>query len=180
MSIAGIKLVHAIRGRVRVKISQLRDNPEFAREICQRLSGVRGIRRIEANPLTGSLLVLYDPEEMTSLESLFALSEIVTPLFPGLDMAQLEEWLGQSGNGSGATASLASGISSGLGTLNARVGKATGGIDLKLLLPLTLFVLGVRGLLVAKNVPFPAWYDLWWFSFGTFFMLNRPEAQGMR
>jgi isoamylase len=46
--------------------------------------------------------------------------------------------------------------------------------------PLTLFVLGVRGLLVAKTVPFPAWYDLWWFAFGTFFMLNRPEAQGMR
>jgi len=180
MSIAGIKLVHAIPGRVRVKIAQLRDNPAFAREICERLAGVRGIQRIEANPLTGSLLVLYNPEEMTSLESLFALSEIVTPLFPGLDMAQLEEWLGQSGTGSGAAASLASGISSGLGALNTRVGKATGGLDLKLLLPLTLFVLGVRGLLVATKVPFPAWYDLWWFSFGTFYMLNRPEAQGMR
>jgi len=179
MSIAGIKLVHAIPGRVRVKIAQLRDNPEFAREICQRLSGVRGIRQIEANPLTGSLLVLYDLEEMTSLESLFALSEIVTPLFPGLDMAQLEEWLGQSGNGPGAPASLASSIPATLGALNARVRKATGGLDLKLLLPLTLFVLGVRGLL-AKNVPFPAWYDLWWFSFSTFFILNRPEAQGMR
>jgi hypothetical protein len=60
------------------------------------------------------------------------------------------------------------------------VGKVTGGIDLKLLLPLTLFVLGVRGLLVAQKVPFPAWYDLLWFAFGTYFMLNRPEAEGMR
>jgi hypothetical protein len=180
MSIAGIKLVHAIPGRVRVKIARLRDNPEFAREICQRLSGVRGIRRIEANPLTSSLLVLYDPEEMTSLDSLFALAEIVTPLFPGLDMAQLAEWLGRSGNGLGPAPSLARGISSGLGTLNARVGRATGGIDFKFLLPLILFVLGVRGLLVAKMAPFPAWYDLWWFSFGTFYMLNPPEARSMR
>src|SRR5919109_2264942 len=102
MSIAGIKVVHAIPGRVRVKIAQLRDNPEFAREIRERLSGVRGIRRIEANPLTGSLLVLYDPGELTSLESLLALSETIRPLFPGLDMAQIEEWLGRSGNGSSA------------------------------------------------------------------------------
>jgi Heavy metal associated domain 2 len=180
MGIAGIRVMHAIPGRVRVKITQLRDNPELAREIGERLSGVRGIQRIEANPLTGSLLVLYDAEEMTSLESLFALSDTMTSLFPGLDMAQIEAWLSQSSNGSGATASLAGSISSGLGALNARVGKATGGIDLKLLLPLTLFVLGVRGLLVATKVPIPAWYDLLWFAFGTFFMLNRPEAQGMR
>jgi hypothetical protein len=178
MSIAGIKLVHAIPGRVRVKISQLQDNPEFAREICPRLSGVRGIRRIEANPPTGSLLVRYDLEEMTSLASLFALAEIVTPLLPGLDVAQLEERLGQSGHGSGATAFWRH--PSTLGALNARVGKATGGLDLTLLLPLTLFVLGVRGVLVAKHVPFHAWYDLWWFSFTTFFVLNRPEVQGMR
>jgi Heavy metal associated domain 2 len=180
MSIAGIKLVHSIPGRVRVKIAQLRDNPEFAREIYQGLSGVRGIRRIKANPLTGSLLVLYDPEEMTALESLFALSEVVTPLFPGLDMAQIEEWLSQSGNGSGATAAQTSGIPPALGAPNAHVGKATGGIDLKLLLLVSLFVFGIRGLFVARQVPFPAWYDLWWFSFRTFFMLNRPEAQGMR
>jgi hypothetical protein len=180
MGIPGIRVVHAIPGRVRLKIVSLRDNPELARALRERLSGVRGIRRIEANPLTGSLLVRYDPEEMTSRESLFTLSETVTLLFPGLDMAQLEAWLGQSGNGSGATASLARGVSSGVGALNARVGKATGGLDLKRLLPLTLFGLGVRGLLVAKTVPFPAWYDLWWFAFGTFFLLNRPEAHGMR
>jgi hypothetical protein len=95
-------------------------------------------------------------------------------------MAQIAEWLGQSGNGSGPAAALASGISAGLGTLNTRTGKATGGVDLNLLLPLTLFVLGVRGLLIAKTVPFPAWYDLWWFALGTFYMLNRSGAQGIQ
>jgi hypothetical protein len=180
MGVSGIRIVHAIPGRVRLKIVYLRDNPELARELRERLVSVQGIRRVEANPLTGSLLVLYDPEEMTSLGSLFMLSEAVTPLSPGLNMAQIEEWLGQAGNGSGATASLASGIASGLGALNARVGRATGGFDLRLLLPLMLFVLGIRRLLVAKSVPFPAWYDLLWFSFGTFLMLNPPEAQGMR
>jgi hypothetical protein len=139
MGIPGIRVVHAIPGRVRLKIISLRDNPELAREIRARLAGLQGIRRVEANPLTGSLLVLYDPEEITSL---------------------------------------AGGFSTALGALNARVGNVTGGIDLRLLLPLTLFALGIRGLLVASKVPVPTWYDLLWFSFGTYFMLNRPESRG--
>ena len=178
MSIAGITVVHAIPGRVRLKIPQLRDNPELARDIQQRVSGHQGIRRIEANPLTGSLLVLYDPSELTSLESLLALSETLTPLFPDLDIGQIEAWMAASTNGTGAPSSLMESISTTLGALYSAVGKVTGNLDLKLLLPGALFVLGIRGLLIAEKVPVPAWYDLLWFSFGTFMMLNRPEGKG--
>ena len=73
----------------------------------------------------------------------------------------------------------AGGITTAIGALNAGVGKVTGGIDLKLLLPLTLFVFGIRGLLVAQKVVFPAWYDLLWFSFATYLMLNRSETRGV-
>jgi Heavy metal associated domain 2 len=177
MEIPGIRVVHAIPGRVRLKIIYLRDNPELAREIRARLAGVQGIRRIEANPLTGSLLVLYDPEEITSLESLLTLSGTLIPVLPGLDLGDIAKWLEPSGNEADSNPSLAGGISAALGALNTRVGKATGGIDLKLLLPLTLFMLGIKGLLVASKVPFPAWYDLLWFAFGTYFMLNPPEPR---
>jgi Heavy metal associated domain 2 len=180
MGIAGIRVVHAIPGRLRLKIAQLRDNPELARELYERLSGRRGIQRVEANALTGSVLVLYDAEEITSLESVLALAETLTPLFPELDMQEIEKWLTPSGDGSGSNASLADGITTAVGALNAGVGKVTGGIDLTLLLPLTLFVLGIRGLLVAQKVVFPAWYDLLWFSFATFLMLNRPETRGVQ
>jgi hypothetical protein len=178
MGIPGIRVVHAIPGRVRLKIISLRDNPELAREIRARLAGLQGIRRVEANPLTGSLLVLYDPEEITSLESLFTLSEALIPSLPGLDLGDIAQCLEHSGNGANSNSSLAGGFSTALGALNARVGNVTGGIDLRLLLPLTLFALGIRGLLVASKVPVPTWYDLLWFSFGTYFMLNRPESRG--
>ena len=47
-----------------------------------------------------------------------------------------------------------------------------GNADLKILLPLTLFLLGVRGVLVSEQLALPTWYDLLWFSLGTFIMLN--------
>jgi hypothetical protein len=180
MGIAGIRVMHVIPGRLRLKIAQVRDNPDLARELYERLSGRRGIQRVEANALTGSVLVLYDAEEITSLESLLALAETLTPLFPELDIREIEKWLTPSGNGSGSNVSLAGGITTAIGALNAGVGKVTGGIDLKLLLPLILFVFGIRGLLVAQKVVFPAWYDLLWFSFATFLMLNRSETRGVQ
>ena len=53
MSIAGIRVVHAIPGRVRVKIAQLRDSPELAMDLHHRLSGVRGIQRVELSSDNG-------------------------------------------------------------------------------------------------------------------------------
>ena len=35
-----------------------------------------------------------------------------------------------------------------------------------------LVLLGVRGLFLAEELPAPRWYDLLWFGFGTFVMLN--------
>ena len=175
MAIAGIKVVHAMPGRIRVKISRLKGNAALARQIQECLSAVPGIQRVEVNLVTGSLLVLYDAAETDPLDALMALAETFTPLFPGLSMRELEAWLIPSGNGSNAARPFAEGLATFVGTLNARVGEATAGVDLKLLLPLTLFFFGIRGLLVADKLSVPAWYDLLWFSFATFFILH-PRA----
>lgn len=177
MGIGGIKVVHAVPGRIRVKVSKVKENPTLAGEIERQLSTIQGIRRVEANPVTGSVLVLYDPGAMTSLNPLLALSETFPLLFPEFDVRELEVWLASSGNGSNSERSVAESISSFFRTLNAEVGKATGGLDLKILLPLTLFFFGLRGLLLSEKVPFPSWYDLLWFSFATFVMLNRPAVE---
>ena len=57
-------------------------------------------------------------------------------------------------------------------SLNSGVAEATSWIDLKLLVSLTLFFLGVRGLF-SQKLPFPAWYDFFWFALSTFVMLNQ-------
>jgi hypothetical protein len=65
-----------------------------------------------------------------------------------------------------------------MSALNTRVGNLTGGLDLKLLLPLTLLYLGLRRLLTDREAPAPAWYDFLWFGFSTFIMLNRGLVEG--
>jgi Heavy metal associated domain 2 len=179
MGIGGIKIVHAIPGRVRVKLSRLKENPALVREIQERLPAVQGIQRVEVNPVTGSVLVVYDRTELESLDSLLSLAEWFGPLFPDFELSELEDWLA-SANGNAAETPLTERLSAVFGSLNAKVGETTGGVDLKLLLPLTLFLLGVRGMLVAGKGVFPAWYDLLWFAFGTFFMLNPGVVAGRR
>jgi hypothetical protein len=54
-------------------------------------------------------------------------------------------------------------------------GQAGDRFDLKTLVPLALVFLGIRGLVVAEGVGFPAWYDLLWVLFGSYMWLNRAE-----
>ena len=179
MGIGGIKVVHAIPGRVRVKIARIKENPTLAREVQERLAAVRGIQRAEVNPITGSVLVLYDRTALESPDSLLSLVEWFGPLIPDLEFSDLEGWLA-SANGDGTDTPFAERLSAAFGSLNAKVGETTGGIDLKFLLPLTLFLLGMRGVLAAGKGVFPSWYDLLWFAFGTFFMLNPGVVGGRR
>jgi hypothetical protein len=97
MGIAGIKVVHTMPGRVRVKISRLKDNPAFAREIQERLLGIPGIQRVEVSLLTGSVLVLYDADEMDPFDSLISLGGTLTSLFPELNLDDLQAWFNSGG-----------------------------------------------------------------------------------
>ena len=56
-----IQVVHALPGRVRLKLHRLKNNIAYADEIQRDLHGVPGITHLEANPRTGSLLIEYDP-----------------------------------------------------------------------------------------------------------------------
>jgi hypothetical protein len=175
----GVSVVHAVPGRVRLKVTEVKNNLALAQAVRERLSALPGIRGVETNIVTGSVLVLYEMAPFASGDPLRSLTEVLTPLFPALDVAAFrarltasEADLAPHGNGSGSATSLERGITSLLGTLNAGVGKATGGVDLKLLVPLALFCLGMRELLVAERVLLPSWYDFIWFSFGTFIGLN--------
>jgi hypothetical protein len=57
--------------------------------------------------------------------------------------------------------------------LNTQIAQASNGWgDLQVLVPLSLFFLGVRSLLLVETLPFPAWYDYFWFAFGTFIALH--------
>ncbi len=167
----GIVVTHALPGRVRLKIPRVKHNPELARKAQENLSRVPGVQKVEANPATGSLLILYDLAMAASMEALGPLGEIFGELFPEVAGDELAAGL-QDLMETGDAVDTAGGL---LGAANP---SRSGTLNLKLLLPLTLLFLGGRKLFTSGKVPFPAWYDLLWFGFASFVMLNRGWVEG--
>ncbi|MEW6386172.1 MAG: HMA2 domain-containing protein [Thermodesulfobacteriota bacterium] len=170
----GITVAHALPGRVRLKIPRLKENPELARQAQAKLNQAPGIQGVEANPATGSLLILYDLALLASMETLEPLGEIFAELFPEVALEELAAGLQELLE----TESAAHPTGGLLGVLNivSNPGLARN-LNLNLLLPLTLLFLGVRSLFASKEVRFPAWYDYLWFGFSTFVMLNRKWVE---
>jgi len=55
-------LCHAIPGRLRVKVTAIRRAAEEADVLAYWLAKLPGIRKAQANPLTGSVILHYDPQ----------------------------------------------------------------------------------------------------------------------
>jgi len=173
MDAADFRTVHAIPGRIRVKVGALKDNAALARELQERLAGEPGVRRAEANPTTGSLLVLYDSEAPGWRDYTRALSDQLRSVAPGVDPAEIAQRLAAAPAPTNGTVGIeAHHVMGYFRGLNEQVRSATGGPGLTVLVPLALLPLGARGLLAADEVAVPRWYDLVWFGFATFLMLN--------
>ena len=56
---------HLIDGRMRVKVQKIKRQPAHAREIENMLRPMDGVTRVDANPLTGNVLVLFDSDIVT-------------------------------------------------------------------------------------------------------------------
>jgi hypothetical protein len=171
----GITVAHALPGRVRLKIPKVKDNQNLARQAQEKLGQVKGIQRVEANPATGSLLILYDSALIASMETLGPLGEIFGELFPEVALEEVAAGL-QELMAAGETAQTTGGLLGGLDT--AGIPGLTRNLNLNLLLPLTLLFLGGRSLFTSKSTGFPGWYDYLWLGVGTLLMLNRRGVEG--
>jgi hypothetical protein len=65
--------VHAINGRIRVKVPEVKRSLAFARRIEGWLRSIEGIREVRANPVTGNVLILHDTDRIAMREILGAL-----------------------------------------------------------------------------------------------------------
>jgi len=54
--------LHMLDGRLRVKVAEVKGSPAVATLVETELKEIPGITRVSANPLTGNVLVLYDPD----------------------------------------------------------------------------------------------------------------------
>ncbi len=142
-----IAIVHAIPGRVRLKVAALKATPSLGTIIQTRLRAVPGIQVVETTPLTGSVLVLFDSETLTAPASLLTLSETLSDLFPELDQTNLAEFLTHSMSTEAAltwSESLADFLTGFSGRLAGVLGSLT---SPKVLLPVAFVIFGLPFLL---------------------------------
>ena len=177
-TVTGIRVAHAIPGRIRIRIPALKGNPVLGREVAEHVWTLTGVRWVETNASTGSLVVEYDPENPAWRDQIEEMVGSLVPLLPELDVRTMAGAF-TAGPGSVSLAASLRGerVHAFVRDVNERVGAATGGADLALLLPVTLIALGVQGFFFAEKLRFPQWYDLLWFGLGTFMMFNVTAAR---
>ena len=190
MTIKGVHVVHAMPGRVRLRVDKVRGNPAFAQKAQDKLGRMPGIKRVEVKPLTGSVLIYYDAAALLAEGALAALTDGFSELFPEIGAAAtnlgLESLIrrlaaGDSPRGtSSPEPKAASNLVASLEAINAEVARVTGGLDLKTIIPMTLLFLGVRSLWTSKKLAVPAWYDYLWFGFSSFALMNLKSADSQK
>jgi len=144
------RVVHALPGRVRICFPQIKRNPARAQEVKGILAGLPGVEQME---------VLVDSAKG-------AMAQL------GAEGEDVRRWLVPPVDEISAEWDIAQLLLSRLGAVNRLVKDLTGGLDLRTLVPLALFFLGVRSLAVSKKPLPPDWHTLFWFAFATFIALN--------
>jgi len=152
-------ITHFISGRVRIKVPSKKGDDAFFLSMKERFSNFPGVRAIEINPMTGSLLILhsFDPESLdvkeikayVELNSLFRLEGGA----PG--------WKGPSLN-------IRKRFGDSFKDLNEKMKSITSDeIDLPTLAFLILLGVGVYQI-SAGNFAAPAWYVAFWYAMNIF------------
>jgi Heavy metal associated domain 2 len=169
-------IVHHIPGRMRIKVPFLKGASAYSEQISDLLMPLDGLRQVDFSPLTGSVLLHYDPEKYEHFSK--DLSEYVQRAM-GMDL------LSTSKNGERTSkvnssevvaplvfdTKLARDINVFFSRINQSVRAATDDVlDLKSLLPVGL---GTYALFTAGSaMTTPLWVTLGIFSFTSFAILN--------
>lgn len=67
--------VHALAGRLRIKIPKIKGSGALAQELEEHLQEFTGIESVSANPITGNVLVLYNPHRIDQWNIILSLRE---------------------------------------------------------------------------------------------------------
>jgi hypothetical protein len=165
-----IKVAHAIPGRIRLRGLDTKNNGRRVEGLREQIATFPSVRRVDVNRTCGSLVVNYEPSAQQSVQA------SLMSLFPGLSGEQFQSAAKRLADSSTNGAAVAGGITTVFSRLNKTVERATGGFDLRVLVPLALTAFAVLVLILAllrrKKPPAPSWYDLLWFAFNTFIILN--------
>jgi hypothetical protein len=162
-------VIHVTTGRVRIKVDREDITEEFAREVQRALAPLPGIREVRISPLSGSIVLQYDPDEfeLTRFMELARAANVLDLQGPPPDDLDFYAPLPAS--------STAQRIQRTFHEVDVRLAELTAGRwDMRTVVPVAFGVLAIRQL-VANGVQLAAvpWYVLGWYAFDSFWKLNQ-------
>jgi hypothetical protein len=85
----GFKVLQARPGELHLAVAKVKNNHDMVTEVERRFGAVKGINHVKADPGLGTVQVLYDKEELTSLFNLWSLKDTFAALFPEINPLEL-------------------------------------------------------------------------------------------
>ncbi len=166
------RVVHAVPGRVRVKLNREELSDDQGDELRSALLAIPGVRDIQANARTGSVVIQYDPAEL-DVAGLINLARAANVL--ALDALEASPYAGKR-----MPPSLtAQRISHTVHEVDVRLAELSGGRwDLRSVVPVAFGVLAARAIIRDVGALGSApWYVLAWYAFDSFWKLNQDRHQ---
>ena len=140
---------HRMQHRVRIKIPAKKGDAPYFAFLAERLSGREGIKRVEANAVTASLLLFHDTE-LDSLAKSAAAQQLFALELSGFKASPLHEKMLQP-----------------FFDLNNALKTFSGGeIDIPGIAFVGLVALGIYQI-SRGNIAAPAWYTAFWYAMST-------------
>ena len=113
-----VQILHAIPGRIRFRISQVKENAAFANQLEQTLARMQMVKWSQINSRTGSVLIGYDLELLPALselqageipkgegaDELLTLAKVLGLIPEEEDLASLADWIQRQTHGAAWTA----------------------------------------------------------------------------
>jgi hypothetical protein len=184
------EIAHHVPGRLRFRIPDAKGNPERLEQARAALEVLEGVRSVDVNSVTGSVVIEYDPEDYEEFhhevcehcvrENICSMHDHAMPVAPtkAPRLGKVEDTLDKIESEAEFLASrstTAKAIVDFLRDCDIRVKRATNNaVDLKVLVPLGLaaYSLAIMELAAAT----PMWVTLGLFSFNHFLELHSHEA----
>jgi hypothetical protein len=155
-----------MRGRARLRVPKPR-TPGEVRRMAGRLARSKRVRNVESNPITGSLLVSFDPDDPIDM--------LIDDLrMIGLEVATMTEQSREVHTQStGAVA-----VQRAIGGANAKLHQMTNGhVDLRLAVPAIYTALAIRNFVRHRaRLRDASWYQLLYWAFDSFFKLHEEQT----
>jgi len=164
------RVVHAVPGRLRVKLNREELTEEFSRELRASMTAVQGVQEVRTTPRTGSVVIHYDPAEL-DVGGLIDLARTANLL--ALDALAADPYAAKRV----PTSLTARRIKRTFHEVDVRLSELSSGRwDLRSVVPVAFGALAVRQIIRDfGELGAAPWYVLAWYAFDSFWKFNQER-----